>query len=146
MEQSPSWEADSHSASQEIPHLLWNPWFITLFTTARHWFLSWASLIQSTLSHAISLKSIQELSSRLHQDPPSGPFPSDFPRSMEVIASPLSYFVAPSGGRPVPLLPPDHKAIYILPAEQTRINPWLRESSRFHWEELYVTFVILSVK
>jgi hypothetical protein len=25
MEQSPSWEADSHSASQEIPCLLWNP-------------------------------------------------------------------------------------------------------------------------
>jgi hypothetical protein len=25
MEHSPSWEADSHSASQEIPHLLWNP-------------------------------------------------------------------------------------------------------------------------
>jgi hypothetical protein len=25
MEQSPSWEADSHSASQEIPRLLWNP-------------------------------------------------------------------------------------------------------------------------
>jgi hypothetical protein len=25
MEQSPSWEADSHSASQEIPLLLWDP-------------------------------------------------------------------------------------------------------------------------
>jgi hypothetical protein len=25
MEQSPSWEANSHSASQEIPRLLWNP-------------------------------------------------------------------------------------------------------------------------
>jgi len=25
MEQSPSLETDSHSASQEIPHLLWNP-------------------------------------------------------------------------------------------------------------------------
>jgi hypothetical protein len=25
MEQSPSWEADSQSASQEIPCLLWNP-------------------------------------------------------------------------------------------------------------------------
>jgi hypothetical protein len=25
MEQSPSWEADSDSASQEIPRLLWNP-------------------------------------------------------------------------------------------------------------------------
>jgi hypothetical protein len=25
MEQSPSWEANSHSASQQIPHILWNP-------------------------------------------------------------------------------------------------------------------------
>jgi lantibiotic modifying enzyme len=25
MKQSPSWEANSHSASPEIPHLLWNP-------------------------------------------------------------------------------------------------------------------------
>jgi hypothetical protein len=25
MQQSPSWEASSYSASQEIPHLLWNP-------------------------------------------------------------------------------------------------------------------------
>jgi len=25
MGQRPSWEADSHSASQEIPRLLWNP-------------------------------------------------------------------------------------------------------------------------
>jgi len=25
MEQSPSWEDDQFSASQEIPHILWNP-------------------------------------------------------------------------------------------------------------------------
>jgi hypothetical protein len=25
MDKSPTWEADSHSASQEIPRLLWNP-------------------------------------------------------------------------------------------------------------------------
>jgi len=25
MDQSPSWKADSHLASQEIPHILWNP-------------------------------------------------------------------------------------------------------------------------
>jgi hypothetical protein len=27
MQQSPSWEANSHSASQDIPHLLWNQKF-----------------------------------------------------------------------------------------------------------------------
>ena len=26
MDQSPSWEADSSSGSQEIPHILWNPY------------------------------------------------------------------------------------------------------------------------
>jgi hypothetical protein len=34
-EQSPCWIADNnHSASQEIPRLLWNPKFITVFTRA----------------------------------------------------------------------------------------------------------------
>jgi len=32
--QSPSWEANTHSASQEIYCLLWNPRFITTFTRA----------------------------------------------------------------------------------------------------------------
>jgi hypothetical protein len=27
MQQNPSWEANSSSASQEIPHILWNPKF-----------------------------------------------------------------------------------------------------------------------
>jgi hypothetical protein len=31
MEQSLSWETDSHSGNQEIPRLLWNPKFITVF-------------------------------------------------------------------------------------------------------------------
>jgi hypothetical protein len=49
-EQSPSWEANSHSASQEIPafYVTWR--FITVFTTARHQSLSWSTWIQSTHS------------------------------------------------------------------------------------------------
>jgi hypothetical protein len=54
MEQSPSWEAHSHSSSQAIPRLLWTPRFITVFTTARHWYLSWARCIKSTPSRPIS--------------------------------------------------------------------------------------------
>jgi hypothetical protein len=50
MEQSPYWEADSHSASQEIPTFYGTPRFITVFTTARLWSLSWATWIQSTPS------------------------------------------------------------------------------------------------
>jgi len=41
MEQSPSWEANRFSASQEIPRILWNPKFITTFTSNRHLFLSY---------------------------------------------------------------------------------------------------------
>jgi len=51
-EQSPSWEADSHSANQEIPHLLWNPRkFITVFTRGCNWTTSWARWIQYTSLH-----------------------------------------------------------------------------------------------
>jgi hypothetical protein len=32
----PSWQADSHSSSQEIPRLLWNTKFITMFIGVRH--------------------------------------------------------------------------------------------------------------
>jgi hypothetical protein len=56
MEQSPSSEANSHSASQETSRLLRNAKVCYLFTTARHWSLSWARRIQSTLSHVISPK------------------------------------------------------------------------------------------
>ena len=45
MEQRSCWEADSSSASREIPHVLRNPKVITVFTTARHW----ARWIQSAL-------------------------------------------------------------------------------------------------
>jgi hypothetical protein len=41
---SPFWEANSCSATQEIHNILW----ITVFTRARHWYLSWARWIQST--------------------------------------------------------------------------------------------------
>jgi hypothetical protein len=36
MEQSPSWEVDRFSASQEIPRISWNPKVHTAFTSARH--------------------------------------------------------------------------------------------------------------
>jgi hypothetical protein len=48
MEQNPSWEATSHSNSQEISRLLWNPEFITVFTRARQWSLSCTRRIQFT--------------------------------------------------------------------------------------------------
>jgi hypothetical protein len=47
MEQSPSGEAKGSSASQEMILVLWNPNFVIVFTTARHFSTSWMKLIQS---------------------------------------------------------------------------------------------------
>jgi hypothetical protein len=52
IQQRPSWEANSHSASQEFTAFYWSRRFISVFTRARHWSLSWARWIQS--SHTIS--------------------------------------------------------------------------------------------
>jgi hypothetical protein len=54
MEQRPSWEANSFSASQEIPAFYGTRRFITAFTRARHLSLSWASSIQFMSSHPTS--------------------------------------------------------------------------------------------
>jgi len=53
MEQSPSWEADSHSVSQEIPVFCGNRRFINVFKRTRRWSLFWARSTQSTPSHPI---------------------------------------------------------------------------------------------
>jgi hypothetical protein len=65
MEHSLSWEANSHSDSQEIPRLLWNPKSITVFTRVRYWSLFWARWVQSTASHLIYQRSVLILSSHL---------------------------------------------------------------------------------
>jgi hypothetical protein len=77
MEQSPSWEANSHSASQEISafHGTWR--FITVFIRARHWPLSWARCILFTPSHTVTLRFILILSSHLCPGLPCSVFPSD---------------------------------------------------------------------
>jgi len=50
-----SWEANSHYASQEIPHIYGTQRFITVFTRACHRSVSWVRWIQTTSSHPISL-------------------------------------------------------------------------------------------
>jgi len=47
MEQSPYRKANSHSAGQSIPCLYGTRNFITVFTRARYWSLSWVRWIQS---------------------------------------------------------------------------------------------------
>ena len=43
-----TWEADSSSAHQEIPHILWNRSSSTVFTRAGHLSLVWITSLQST--------------------------------------------------------------------------------------------------
>jgi len=57
MKQSPSYEANSQSARNEIPRLLLNPKCITVFTRACHWSLSLVRWIQPT-SQPIFVRSI----------------------------------------------------------------------------------------
>jgi hypothetical protein len=77
MEQNPYWEANSRSASQEIPSIygIWR--LITVLIRARHWTLFWASWIQASHSHLISLGSVLS-SFHLRICLPSGPFSSGF--------------------------------------------------------------------
>ena len=77
MEQSPSWEANRSSASQEI--FYGTQWFITAFARARHFSLFWASLFHSIPPHPTSWRSILILSSHLRLSLASGLFPSGFP-------------------------------------------------------------------
>ena len=74
MAQSPSWEADRISASQEITRILWNP----KVNCRIHLSLSHARSIQSKPPHLNSWISILILSSQ-RLGLPSGLFPSGFP-------------------------------------------------------------------
>jgi len=79
MEQSPSWQANRFSASQEIPHILWN--------TKVHYHIHKTPPpvpIQNQINsvhvlHPTSWRLILTLSSHLRLRLPSGPFPSGFP-------------------------------------------------------------------
>ena len=73
-----SWQANVPSSLQVIPHLLWNPEFITFFTRDRHLSVCRARWIHSTTSHLSSLKSVLLLSSHLCLILPSILFPSRF--------------------------------------------------------------------
>ena len=79
MEQSPPWEANRFSVSQEIPTFYGTRRSITALTSARHLSLSWARSIQSVPSHPTSWRSVLRVSPHLHLGPPSGVLPSGFP-------------------------------------------------------------------
>jgi hypothetical protein len=64
--------------------------FITVFTTARHWSLSWAVCIQSASSNPVSPRPTLILSSHLRLDLPNGLSPSGVPIKIlyELVISP----------------------------------------------------------
>jgi hypothetical protein len=61
MELSPSWGATNSAATQELPSILWNRRFITVFTRALYWSLSWVRSNQYISSYPISIRSISIL-------------------------------------------------------------------------------------
>jgi hypothetical protein len=75
LEQSPSWEANSHLAS-EVPGSCRSRSFITMIATARRRPLCWITWVQFLPSHPVSLRYILILFSYLCLGLPSGPFPS----------------------------------------------------------------------
>ena len=79
MEQSPSWEANCFSASQEIPHILWNPKLITAFTSVCRLSLSRARSSHFMPPHPTSWRSFLILSSHLPLGLLRELFPSVFP-------------------------------------------------------------------
>jgi len=73
------WEANRFPDSKEVPEFYGTQKFITVYSSARHLFLSWASSIQSMPTRPTPWTSILILSSHLRLGPPSGLFPSGFP-------------------------------------------------------------------
>ena len=55
MEQSPYREASRSLASEEIPHIVWNQRFITLYTTVHCLSLSWTSPVHTLPSHFLNI-------------------------------------------------------------------------------------------
>jgi hypothetical protein len=79
MNQSPYWEANSSSASPDIPNYLFlGRKFVIMFKTAHHLSLTSGTLTQCMSSHPIYLRSIFIFSSTLFPDIPSGLFPQGF--------------------------------------------------------------------
>ena len=89
MEQSPSLQADSSSASQEIPRILLNKTFITGGTISHQLSLSWTMSVQFTYTTPYFLMIVLKLSCSLRVVFTSGLRLSHFP--IQNLYAPLPY-------------------------------------------------------
>jgi hypothetical protein len=98
MEQSPSWEANSHAASKEFSLLSWTHNLHYRVRNSPPLVHILSQICSVDIFHPISLRSIQTLSSHLPLDLPSGLFPSDLPTkiSYEFLISHTFYISCPS--------------------------------------------------
>jgi hypothetical protein len=112
-------ETDSHTATPDIDRLLWSLKVHYRVTTARHWALSWAELIQSTIVNPffkILLTIILPIRLQNYL------FRNDFPAKI-VYAYPISYSgytsrLSPSKGRAIAQVVSDW-----LPTATARFKP-----------------------
>jgi hypothetical protein len=82
MELSPSWEAASHAAAQELPNILWDPRVHNRVHKRPPLVPIQSQIIQSIPPHPVSLKSILISTTHLHLGLSSGLFPSGFPTNI----------------------------------------------------------------
>ena len=81
-------ELTGSAANQEIPHIFGTRRFITVLTSVRHLFISWANSNQSPQPPPASWRSILILSSHLRLGLPNGLFPSGFPERCAHLSPP----------------------------------------------------------
>jgi len=136
MVQSPSWAANSFTASQEIPPFHGTRRFITALTSVRHMSLSWASPIQSIYPQPSSCRSILIVSTHLRLGLPCDLFSSGFltktldtpsPHPYAPHAQPISFFSILSPTRywvrSTNHLAPRYAISFILPLPRPLLGP-----------------------
>jgi hypothetical protein len=129
VEQSPSWEANKYSASQEIPR------YLSLF---------WASSIQSMPPHPTSWRFILTLSSHLRLGLPSCLFPSGFLTKM--LYTPLHFRIRATCPAHLFLISAHKHVLYSFGRLCVRLEVWHQHNECRH---LYLAFsvqIMLSVK
>jgi hypothetical protein len=125
MEHSP-WKANSYSASQKLPALYGTLIFVTMFTTACHWSLSWVRCVQSTPCHPRSVRSVLILCSHLLLGLTSVPLRRSFQpirpslRSCEKFPYKLFFFITVT--RLVPRPPPKLEDIPLSAVHDCLLN------------------------